>query len=300
MNFLKDEKSRTLLMLFLALVIFAFAFLKMDGFGKIIAFFIAGLMLLTQVVKLIYVFVVDRKTMSSADVNNVLVKKRKVLAIPYLFWPFLFLGFILTAGFVNTAFNYKQYEQMIVDLGEAEIPEDLELEPPPTQQKPPPPPPPPPPPEIEIVEDEEIIEEEPEIIDEIVEEETVVEIDEVIPDEPVEDIEEVVFEEPDNFTVVEYMPSFPGGDAELYKYLSKNIKYPKIAKQNGLEGKVFVQFVVNEDGSITDVQVMRDVGGGTGAEAVRVIKSMPKWTPGKQRGKPVKVRYTVPVNFKLQ
>ena len=176
----------------------------------------------------------------------------------------------------------------------------MELEPPPTQQKPPPPPPPPPPPEIEIVEDQEIIEEEIEILDEIVEEETVVDIEEVIPDAPIEDIEEEVFQEPEIFTVVEDMPSFPGGDVELYKYLGKNIKYPKIAKQNGLEGKVFVQFVVNEDGSISDVQVLRDVGGGTGAEASRVISNMPKWTPGKQRGQAVKVRYTVPVNFQLQ
>ena len=300
MDFLRNEKTRALLMILVALLVLLVAYLKLDGLGRIIAFFIGGLILLTHLVKLIYVLMVDNKQLSESEAGSVLVKKRKALSLPYLFWPFLFLGFILTAGFVNTAFNHKQYEAELVDLGEAEIAEDLELEPPPTQQKPPPPPPPPPPPEIEIVEDEEIIEEEPEIIDEIVEEETVVEIEEVIPEEPVEEIEEEVFEEPEIFTVVESMPEFPGGDAEMMKWLRKNVPYPKIAKENGIDGLVVVTFVVDERGGISDVQVLRDAGGGLGQAVVNGVKKMPTWTPGKQRGKAVKVQYNLPFRFTLQ
>ena len=101
--------------------------------------------------------------------------------------------------------------------------------------------------------------------------------------------------------VVETMPEFPGGQAELFKYLSENVKYPVIAQENGIQGRVICQFVVNKDGSIVDVEVVRSGGDASlDKEAVRVIKSMPKWKPGKQRGKAVRVKYTVPVNFKLQ
>lgn len=102
------------------------------------------------------------------------------------------------------------------------------------------------------------------------------------------------------FQVVETMPSFPGGDAQLFKFLSQNVKYPVIAQENGIQGRVICQFVVNKDGSIVDVEVVRSVDGSLDKEALRVIKSMPKWSPGKQRGKSVRVKYTLPVNFKLQ
>ena len=111
-----------------------------------------------------------------------------------------------------------------------------------------------------------------------------------------------VVEEEDNvvFQVVETMPSFPGGDAALFKFLSNNVKYPAIAQENGIQGRVICQFVVNKDGSIVDVEVVRSVDPSLDKEAIRVIQSMPKWSPGKQRGKPVRVKYTLPVNFKLQ
>jgi len=96
------------------------------------------------------------------------------------------------------------------------------------------------------------------------------------------------------------MPSFPGGDADLFKFLSNNVKYPVIAQENGIQGRVICQFVVNKDGSIVDVEVVRAVDPSLDKEAIRVIKSMPNWTPGKQRGKSVRVKYTLPVNFKLQ
>ena len=102
------------------------------------------------------------------------------------------------------------------------------------------------------------------------------------------------------FTIVEEMPAYPGGDDKLYEYLGKNIKYPQIARESGIQGRVFVNFVVEPDGSVSNVKVMRGIGGGCDEEAVRVIKTMPKWKPGKQRGKAVRVTYTIPVVFKLQ
>lgn len=102
------------------------------------------------------------------------------------------------------------------------------------------------------------------------------------------------------FQVVEQMPEFPGGMDKLMEYLSKNIKYPSIAQENNIQGRVIMEFVVNKDGSIVEPKVMRSVDTSLDNEAMRVIKSMPKWNPGKQRGKAVRVRYTVPVLFRLQ
>jgi protein TonB len=102
------------------------------------------------------------------------------------------------------------------------------------------------------------------------------------------------------FVVVEAMPAFPGGDAALFKYLGDNIKYPVIAQESGIQGRVICQFVVNRDGSIVDIEVVRSVDKSLDAEAIRVISKMPRWTPGKQRGKTVRVKYTLPVNFRLQ
>lgn len=113
-------------------------------------------------------------------------------------------------------------------------------------------------------------------------------------------VEEEEVEEQQIFQVVEEMPEFPGGMAECLKFLAKNIKYPTIAQENGVQGRVIVQFVVNQDGSIVDPLVVRSVDPYLDKEALRVIKMMPKWKPGKQRGKAVRVKYTVPVTFKLQ
>ena len=124
--------------------------------------------------------------------------------------------------------------------------------------------------------------------------------DVVIKHIPVTVDEEVVVED-DLFVVVEENPQFPnGGTAGLLQYLGKNIKYPTIPQENGTQGRVTVQFVVNKDGSIVDVKVIRGVDPYLDKEAVRVIMSMPKWIPGKQNGKAVSVKYTIPVVFKLQ
>lgn len=114
-------------------------------------------------------------------------------------------------------------------------------------------------------------------------------------------VEEEEVEEQEIFEVVEQMPEFPnGGMAGLMQFLSKNIKYPTIAQENGTQGRVTVQFVVNADGSIVDAKVIRGVDPYLDKEALRVINSMPKWKPGMQRGKAVRVKYTVPVMFRLQ
>ena len=102
------------------------------------------------------------------------------------------------------------------------------------------------------------------------------------------------------FDVVEQMPDFPGGMSALMQYLSKNIKYPVVAEENGIQGRVIVTFVVEKNGSITDVQVVKSVDPSLDKEAVRVVKSMPNWIPGKQNGSAVRVKYTLPVTFRLQ
>jgi len=107
-------------------------------------------------------------------------------------------------------------------------------------------------------------------------------------------------EETKVFDVVEQMPQFKGGDAALMDYLNKNIKYPVIAEENGIQGRVVTTFVVERDGSITDVKVIKSVDPSLDKEAVRVVKSMPKWNPGKQNGSAVRVKFTLPVTFRLQ
>ena len=102
------------------------------------------------------------------------------------------------------------------------------------------------------------------------------------------------------FDIVEQMPEYPGGQAALFEYLSKNIKYPADAEKKKVEGKVFVTFVVDTDGKITDVSLLRKVFPSLDAEAIRVISAMPNWIPGKQKGQVVRVKYTVPIMFRLK
>ena len=101
------------------------------------------------------------------------------------------------------------------------------------------------------------------------------------------------------FEIVEQNPMFPGGNEALMKWLSKNLKYPASAQENGIQGRVLVQFVVNKDGSIVEPKVLRSVDPALDKEALRVVSAMPKWQPGKQRGKTVRVRFTLPVTFRL-
>ena len=206
---------------------------------------------------------------------------------------FLNIGLVISLLLVIFAFEYKSYDEGdLMDLGQ--ISDDFEemTEIPPTEQ-PPPPPPKIKQPEIIEVPDEEEIEDEIEVdLDVEITEETVIE--EVVFEEPVEE------EETDEiFTIVEQQPAFKGGVAAFYSYVGKKMKYPSQARRMGIEGKVFVQFVVGKDGSISEVKIMRGIGAGCDEEAVRVIKNSPAWAPGKQRGKPVKVRMVLPITFKL-
>ena len=125
-------------------------------------------------------------------------------------------------------------------------------------------------------------------------------------DEPLIDFNSLIFQPDDNdkeeiihFTA-EIMPEFPGGERALLSYLSGNVKYPLIAQENGIEGKVYVSFIIDEQGNIYDVNLIRGVDLSLDNEALRVVKGMPKWKPGKQGGRPVKVRYNVPIYFDLR
>ncbi len=113
-------------------------------------------------------------------------------------------------------------------------------------------------------------------------------------------VEEVKEEKPEVFTFVEEMPSFPGGNEAFLSYVASNIQYPEIAKRAGVEGKIFVSFIVGKDGGVSNVEVVKGIGAGCDEEAVRVIRSMPKWNPGKQNGRPVLVKVSVPIIFRLQ
>jgi protein TonB len=103
----------------------------------------------------------------------------------------------------------------------------------------------------------------------------------------------------DVFQMVEEMPLFPGGEQKMSEFITSNINYPEVAREAGVQGRVYVRFVVEQDGSISNVKVMRGIGSGCDEEAMRVIKSMPKWKPGKQHGKTVRVSHQIPVNFSL-
>ena len=122
------------------------------------------------------------------------------------------------------------------------------------------------------------------------------EIEEYVP--PVVEEEEVVEEEV--FLIVEQQPEFPGGEKARLKFVRDNTKYPQLARETGIQGTVYVSFVVEKNGSLTDVKVIRGIGGGCDEEAVRVVKAMPKWKPGSQRGNPVRVRFNMPIKFTLQ
>ena len=197
----------------------------------------------------------------------------------------LLVGYVVVLAFMFVAFEWTQRDvkidtsQAVADVVFEE--EIIPITETPEQQAPPPPEAPKVAELLEIVDDKAEIDETTTIINE----------DNVAPVEP---------EEQTIFEVVENMPDFPGGQAALMQYLAKNIKYPTIAQENGTQGRVIVQFVVNKDGSIVDAKVVRSVDPYLDKEALRVINTMPKWKPGMQRGKPVRVKFTVPVMFRLQ
>ncbi len=214
----------------------------------------------------------------------------------------LLIGYVITLAIMFVAFEWSERDvQIDTSQAVADVVFEEEIEIPITEQPEEVTPPPAPVEAPAIVETLTIVDDDMDVESTQIasSEETgqAVEISYVPP--TVEEEEEVAEEE--IFEVVEQMPEFPnGGMAGLMQFLSKNIKYPTIAQENGTQGRVTVQFVVNRDGSIVDAKVIRGVDPYLDKEALRVINSMPKWKPGMQRGKPVRVKYTVPVMFRLQ
>ncbi len=212
---------------------------------------------------------------------------------------FLEVGLIVALAIILFAFEYKTYDKQeeAVQMTTADVVvEEMVIQ---TQQNEPEPPkqevelstt------EFEIVEDNKVIENEFNL-DNLTSD---VNGDVFIPTVEVQVEEVVEEEETEIFTVVEQQASFPGGFGELNKYLAKNIKYPQQARETGTQGRVYLTFVVEKDGSITDIKILRDIGSGCGEEAIRVVKAMPKWQPAMQRGKKVRQQFNLPVSFSLQ
>ena len=226
------------------------------------------------------------------------VKKAPVADLEGKKTTWLLVGYILVLAIMFVAFEWTRRDKIDTSEIVAEVSLNFEEEiiPITMQEKPVAPVP------VEaktISETIEIVEDDAEI------EETIIASDEDMGEVvEIQNIENVVVEEPEKeeeiFQVVEAMPEFPGGTAELMKWLQKNIKYPSISQENGVQGRVIVQFVVNRDGSIVDPVVLRSVDPYLDKEARRVVSAMPKWKPGEQRGKTVRVKFTLPIQFCLQ
>lgn len=257
-----------------------------------------GLFMVVLIVTVVFLFKAilrhnEDKMIATKEHTNELDKKHFAVDLNK-YKPLLSrVGLAISLLVVWMMFEVPQFEkQELVDLGTVEAEPEEMIEIPPTQHQPPPPPKIKQPEIVEIPEDEEIEEEidvdldmefdEEEVVEEIVEEE--VEEEEVV--------EQV-------FDIVEETAAPPGGMAAFYKGVGDKMKYPSKARRMGVEGRVYVQFVVDKDGSITEVKAIRGIGAGCDEEAVRVVSSMPKWSPGKQRGRPVKQRIVLPINFKL-
>lgn len=208
---------------------------------------------------------------------------------------FFNIGLVVALSLSITAFEWKFYDDAgLVTLGN--VRDDFEeiMDIPPTEQPPAPPPSLQQPEIIEVANEEVIIQEieidlDVEITEEMKIEEVKLDLEVAAPVEVVEEI----------FTIVEEFPSFPGGWEGFYKFVRENLRYPNIALRMGVEGKVFLQFVVDETGHISQIEVIRGIGGGCDEEAVRVLQACPPWKPGKQRGRAVKVRMSLPITFKL-
>lgn len=212
---------------------------------------------------------------------------------------YILMGLVLSFAVFYVAFEWtdrdiEKYDQTVSQdvMFEEEMIEQTVQE----EQNTPPPPPPPAP---DVIEEIQIVDDDVETADITISSED----DQTQAQEVVQAPIEIPEEDPDEnivFVVAEKMPSFPGGQQALMKYLNENIRYPIIAQENGVQGRVIVQFTVRKDGTIDDVKVVRSADPSLDKEAVRLVKSMPNWEPGKQRGKAVHCKFTVPIVFKLQ
>lgn len=213
---------------------------------------------------------------------------------------FLEIGLVVTLLLILLAFEWSTTVEKAESLGTLDLViEDEELAPVTRQEDIVLPPPPPPQQTISDVID--VVEDKIEVNDDFMstesDENTAVDIVDVA---PVAEPEPEVEEEPQVFFIVENMPEFPGGELALRKFIAENVRYPEMAKENDIQGTVYVRFVVDTDGSVKNVEVIRGVDPLLDKEAIRVIQSLPKWKPGKQRGKAVKVSHSVPIKFALQ
>jgi protein TonB len=231
----------------------------------------------------------------------------------------LIIGVILFVFLISLKTIINKIEGFIPKAQEKVKVTDVVLQPPPPvdqTKKPPPPPPEPPKPKVDQVRfpppvvkpDNEVREKEPPTVKELQVADPGQKDQKGDPnadiriDEPVgnSDIKQVVEADPNQiFTSVEQVPEFPGGLDKFGAYLGKAIRYPAVARENGTQGRVIVTFVVERDGSLTDIKVTRGIGSGCDEEAVRVLKNSPKWKPGIQNGRPVRVQYSVPISFTL-
>ena len=209
------------------------------------------------------------------------------------------IGMILALAIVLYAFNWRTYDKITYEANHrdlADVPEDMV---PITVQKPPELPKVQPPPVltvINIVDNNDVVDDEF-VID--IEVDASDSVSYYVPVSMMQFDDEAEAAEQEIFHVVESMPMFPGGEEALYSYLARNTRYPEMAKDAGISGKVDLTFVVERDGHITDARVLRGIGGGCDEEALRVINNMPKWTPGLQRNRPVRVQYVLDIKFTL-
>jgi protein TonB len=234
----------------------------------------------------------------ATDIQDLItIKKEKSFVDKEQSNLFFFLGLTISLAFIIIAINWKSYDEVnLIDLGQVTTQfEDL-LEIPQSEQLPPPPPPADLTPQIVEVANEEIIKDLEVNLDVEMNEDT--KIQELNIDFTVEPIEEEKVEEV--FTVVENYPKPVGGMSAFYKYVGDEVVYPISARRLGISGIVFVRFVVEKDGKISNVEVARGIGAGCDEEAVRVLNNAPAWEPGNQRGRPVRVFMTVPIRFILR
>ncbi len=206
---------------------------------------------------------------------------------------YFMVGLTVALGLTYAAFSFTTSDQVDNSMMVVEQLEEVEEMTDITRQEQPPPPPPPPPQTIEVIEDDSEVEE-AEIEDTEIDQETVIE---PIVQEQVEVVEQT--KEQEVFMVVEDMPEFPGGEAKMFKYIADNVEYPPLARENNIQGRVTVQFVVDENGKIIDAKVLKGIGWGCDEAALKVVNSMPRWKPGKQRNKAVRVRFVIPIRFVL-
>jgi periplasmic protein TonB len=223
------------------------------------------------------------------------IKKSEKANLENLKSTFFLIGMVITLSFLWYSFEYKTYDKVVNDFANQSILEDEEdiiIQ----TQRAETPPPPPPQQQTTVID----------IVDNSIKVDLDIDFDAEmdedadIEDSPIKQNEEEETAEEEIFVFVEDQAGYVGGEEARMKYLQENIKYPEMAKESGIQGTVYLKFVIEKDGSVSNVSVQRGIGGGCDEEAVRVVKKMPKWQPAKQRGRPVRVWFNMPIKFTLQ